>query len=95
MSGYWKDLRFALARVFAFPGYLAFAGVVALGALLLAVWFPNLSLIAEVFRGSQAPPAAKLGIASVALLFASLLLVGRSIAQTACALALPESMQQP
>ena len=63
MSGYLKDLRFALARVFAFPAYLAFAGVVALGAFLLAVWFPNLGLIAEVFRGSQAPLGAKLGIA--------------------------------
>lgn len=63
MSGYLDDLAFALTRVFAFPRYLALAGVVALGAFLVAVWFPNLGLIAEVFAGSQAPLAAKLGIA--------------------------------
>lgn len=63
MSGYLEDLRFALARVFAFPAYLALAVVAAAAAFLLAVWFPNLGLIAEVFRGSQAPLAAKLAIA--------------------------------
>ncbi|TAK88051.1 MAG: hypothetical protein EPO20_01045 [Betaproteobacteria bacterium] len=63
MSSYLKDLGSALARVFAFPSYLALAGLMALGAFLLAVWFPNLGLIAEVFAGSQAPLTAKLGIA--------------------------------
>lgn len=63
MSGYLKDLRFALARVFAFPAYLALAAAAALAAFLLAVWFPNLGLIAEVFRGSEVPLGAKLGIA--------------------------------
>lgn len=63
MSGYLKDLRFALARVFAFPAYLALAAAAAVAAFLLAVWFPNLGLIAEVFRGSEVPLGAKLGIA--------------------------------
>jgi len=64
VSGCLKDLRFALARVFAFPAYLALAVVAALAAFLLAVWFPNLGLIAEVFRSSDAPLAAKLAIAA-------------------------------
>ena len=63
MSGYLKDLRFALARVFAFPAYLALAAAAAVAAFLLAVWFPNLGLIAELFRGSEVPLGAKLGIA--------------------------------
>jgi len=63
VSGYLKDLRFALARVFAFPAYLALAAAAAVAAFLLAVWFPNLGLIAELFRGSEVPLGAKLGIA--------------------------------
>jgi len=58
-----KNLRSAFGRVFAFPSYIALAGVLAILAFLLAVWFPNLGLIAQVFWGSNAPLAAKLGIA--------------------------------
>lgn len=63
MSGYRKDLGFALARVFASPRYLALAVALGLVALVLAVWFPNLGLIADVLAGSQAPLGARLGIA--------------------------------
>jgi len=58
-----KNLRAAFGQVFAHPPYLALAGVLAILTFLLAVWFPNLGLIGEVFSGSNAPLAAKLGIA--------------------------------
>ena len=58
-----KNLRAAFGQVFAYPAYIALAGVLAILAFLLAVWFPNLGLIAEIFSGSGAPLAAKLGIA--------------------------------
>ena len=57
------SLRPAFARVFANPAYLALAGVLAMLAFLLAVWFPNLALIAEVFSGRDVQLAAKLGFA--------------------------------
>ena len=63
MRRHLKNLRSAFGRVFAFPSYIALAGVLAILAFLLAVWFPNLGLIAQVFWGSNAPLAAKLGIA--------------------------------
>ncbi len=62
MTGQRKNLRTALGRVFVYPSYIALAGVLAILAFLLAVWLPNLALIGEVF-GSNAPLAAKLGIA--------------------------------
>jgi len=58
-----KNLRAALGQVFVYPSYFALAGVLAILAFLLAVWFPNLGLIGELFSGSNAPLAAKLGIA--------------------------------
>lgn len=58
-----ENLRTALGQVFARSSYIALAGALAIIAFLLAVWFPNLGLIDEVFRGSNAPFAAKLGIA--------------------------------
>lgn len=63
MTHHLKNLRAALGQVFAHPSYIALAGVLAILAFLLAVWFPNLGLIGEVFSGSNAPLAAKLGIA--------------------------------
>jgi len=58
-----KNLRVAFAQVFAYPSYVALAAAVAILAFLLAVWFPNLGLIAQVFSASNAPLAATLGIA--------------------------------
>ena len=63
MTPHLKNLRVAFAQVFAYPSYIALAGVLAILAFLLAVWFPNLGLIAQVFSGSNAPLAATLGIA--------------------------------
>ena len=63
MTRHLKNLRAALRQVFAYPSYSVLAGVLAILAFLLAVWFPNLGLIGEVFSGSNAPLAAKLGIA--------------------------------
>ncbi len=56
------DLSAALGEVFASPWYGALAVALGLVALLVAVWFPNLALIREIFSGSSAPLAAKLGI---------------------------------
>jgi len=58
-----KNLRVAIGQVFSRPSYIVLAGVLAILAFLLAVWFPNLGLIAQVFSGSDAPLAAALGIA--------------------------------
>ena len=63
MAPHLKDLGVAFARVFVHPAYLALAGALAVLAFLLAVWFPNFGLIAEVFSSSNAPPAASFGIA--------------------------------
>lgn len=63
MSRNLADVRAALRRVFAYPSYAALAGVLAIVAFLLAVWFPNLGLLGEVFSASDAPLGAKLGIA--------------------------------
>jgi len=56
------NIRTAIALVFARGAYVALATVLALAAFLLAVWFPNLGLIGEVF-GSGAPFADKIRIA--------------------------------
>ena len=56
------NLRAAFRQVFAHSSYIALAGALAVLAFLLAVWFPNLGLIAQVFSDSNAPLAAKLGI---------------------------------
>jgi hypothetical protein len=58
-----KNVRVAFGQVFAYPSYVALAGVLALLVFFLAVWFPNLGLIAQVFSDSGAPLAAALGIA--------------------------------
>jgi hypothetical protein len=63
MKRHLANLRAAFGQVFAHASYLALAGALATGAFLLAVWFPNLGLIGEVFSASNAPLAAKLGIA--------------------------------
>jgi hypothetical protein len=62
VTGQGKNLRIALGQVFVYPLYVALAGVLAMLAFLLAVWLPNLALLGQVF-GSNAPLAAKLGIA--------------------------------
>jgi len=56
-------LRDALRRVFANLGYAALALVVTGAAFLLAVWLPNLGMLAEVFGASGIPLDAKLGVA--------------------------------
>jgi len=58
-----NNLRAALSQVFAYPSYIALASALATLAFLLAVWFPNLGLIVTVFSDSNAPLAARLGIA--------------------------------
>ena len=58
-----KNLRVAFGQVFAYPSYIALAGVLAILVFLLAVWFPNLGLIAQVLSGSDAAFAATFGIA--------------------------------
>lgn len=63
MGPHLADLRAALGEVFAYPSYAVLAGVLAIAAFLLAVWFPNLGLLGEVFSASDAPLGAKLGIA--------------------------------
>lgn len=63
MRGALADLRTGLGQVFAIPWYGALAGVLAAFALVLAVWFPNLGLIGEIFSGSNAPLGDKVGIA--------------------------------
>ena len=63
MTPHLSNLRVAFGQVFAHPSYAALAGALAILVFLLAVWFPNLGLIAQVFSGSPAPFAATLGIA--------------------------------
>lgn len=63
MAHHLKNVRVAFGQVFAYPSYVAFAGVLALLVFFLAVWFPNIGLIAQVFSDSSAPLAATLGIA--------------------------------
>lgn len=58
-----NNVRVAFGQVFVDPSYIALAGVLALVAFLLAVWLPNLGLIAQVFSDPNAPLAAALGIA--------------------------------
>lgn len=63
MRRWLKNLRVAFGGVFAYPWYIALAGALAILVFLLAVWFPNLGLIAQVFSDSDAPLVATLGIA--------------------------------
>lgn len=63
MKRHLKNLRVALGQVFAHPSYLAFAGTLAIVAFLLAVWLPNLGMLAGIFFESGVPLSAKLGIA--------------------------------
>lgn len=63
MARHLGDLRTAFGLVFAVPAYRALAVAVATLAFVLAVWLPNVGLIAQVFLESSAPPAAALGIA--------------------------------
>lgn len=63
MTRYLKNMGVAFGQVFAYPSYIALAGVLAVLAILLAVWFPNFGLIGEVFLDSNVPLAAKLGFA--------------------------------
>ena len=63
MRRHLTNLRVALRQVFACPSCIAIAAVLAILAFLLAVWFPNLGLIAQVFWDSNTPLAAAFGIA--------------------------------
>jgi len=57
------NLRIAFGQVFAHPSYAILAGLLAILAFLLAVWFPNFGLIGEVFAESTTPLSTALGIA--------------------------------
>lgn len=63
MRRHLENMRAALGQVFAYPSYIALAGVLATLAFLLAIWLPNLGLMGEVFWSSNTTLAAKLGIA--------------------------------
>lgn len=63
MKRHLNNLQAAFRQVFARSSYIALASALSVVAFLLAVWFPNLGLIGEVFSGSNAPLAAKLGVA--------------------------------
>lgn len=63
MKRHLDNLQVAFRQVFACSSYIALASVLALAAFLLAVWFPNLGLLAEVFGRPDAPLAAKLNVA--------------------------------
>jgi len=56
-----KNVQASFALVFTRPSYVGIAGVLAGAAFLLAIWFPNLELIGEVW-GSGARLAVRLGI---------------------------------
>ncbi len=62
MSRYLKYLMIAFGRVFAYPSYILLASTCAITAFLLAVWFPNLGLIVQIFSGTDTPLTAKFGI---------------------------------
>lgn len=63
MTRYLRNLRIAFGQVFAYSSYIALAGMLAIMVFLLAIWFPNLGLIAQVFSGADAPISATFGIA--------------------------------
>ena len=98
MRRHLQNLRAAFGRVFAYASYIAFAGVLgvgcaACGSLLLGVVLPSLgaagALAALPLNGEE------FGILSVALLFASLLLISKNIAGSiACPLAQTGNAQQ-
>ncbi len=58
-----KNLQVAFSEVFANISYIALASALAIVVFLFAVWFPNFSLIGEVFNTSSAPLAIKLKLA--------------------------------
>jgi len=58
-----KNLHVAFGRVFSGRLYIALASALALLVFLLAVWFPNLGLLVQVFSDSNAPFTATLDIA--------------------------------
>lgn len=62
MKRQFDNLRLAFGQVFGRFAYLALAAVLAVVAFLLAVWLPNLGLIAQIVTGSDAPIAAKISI---------------------------------
>ena len=62
MIRHFDNLRLAFGQVFGRFAYLALAAVLAVVAFLLAVWLPNLGLIAQIVTGSNAPIAAKISI---------------------------------
>lgn len=53
----------ALREVLVRPSYAALASGIAVLALVVAIWLPNLGLLAQVFADAQAPMQAKLGFA--------------------------------
>lgn len=63
MKRHLSNLQAAFRQVFARFSYIALASALALMAFLLAVWFPNLGLIGEVFVDWNVALAPKLNIA--------------------------------
>lgn len=60
--GHLTNLWFALGKVFCRPLYVLVAVTLAMATFLLAVLFPNIELIGEVFSGSDTPLASSLAI---------------------------------
>lgn len=63
MRRHLDDVRTAFGVVFARAAYLVAAGALALAALLLAIWLPNVGLLIEVFGSAGIPFATKLHFA--------------------------------
>lgn len=63
MASHLNNLHVAFGQVFSSVSSIAVAAALAVLAFLLAVWLPNLGLMAQVFSGSKSPVAATLALA--------------------------------
>lgn len=63
MAGHLHNLRIAFGQVFASASAVALAAMLAVLAFVLAVWLPNLGLMAQVYSDSGTPFAATLALA--------------------------------
>ncbi len=63
MAGHLSNLRIAFAQVFSSLSGIAVAAALAVFAFVLAVWLPNVGLMARVYSDSGTPVAATLALA--------------------------------
>jgi len=63
MAGHLQNLRIAFGQVFSSLSAIALAAALAVLVFLLAVWLPNLALMAQVYSDSATPVAATLAFA--------------------------------